>query len=84
MFGAMKRLGIDRFIDPTLSRERNLVVAMVAARLLECQGKIEQRLARGHLEVGSPVLYDLTSTYFEGRKCALTRHGYSWNGKQGK
>ena len=52
--------------------------------LLERQSPIEQRLAQRHLSDGALVLYDLTSTYFEGRCCPLARHGDSRDGKRGK
>jgi DDE family transposase len=48
------------------------------------QPHIEQRLARKHLIQGTLVLYDVTSTYFEGRSCPLARHGYSRDGKRDK
>ena len=51
--------------------------------LLERQGTIEQRLAKRHLSDGALVLYDVTSTYFEGRCCPLARRGYSRDGKRG-
>jgi hypothetical protein len=38
---------------------------------------IENNLARRHLKEGALVLYDVTSTYLEGRHCELARHGYS-------
>jgi transposase len=38
---------------------------------------IENALARRHLRDGGLVLYDVTSTYLEGRHCELARHGYS-------
>jgi hypothetical protein len=41
------------------------------------QGFIENQLARRHLKNGALVLYDVTSTYLEGRCCPLARHGYS-------
>jgi hypothetical protein len=41
------------------------------------QSGIEARLARRHLKNGTLVLYDVTSTYLEGRCCPLARHGYS-------
>jgi hypothetical protein len=41
------------------------------------QSAIENSLARRHLREGALVLYDVTSTYLEGRHCALARHGYS-------
>ena len=52
--------------------------------LLERQGAIEQRLAKRHLSDGALVLYDLSSTYFEGRCCPLAKRGYSRDGKRGK
>jgi len=41
------------------------------------QGFIEASLARRHLKSGTLVLYDVTSTYLEGRCCELAHHGYS-------
>jgi len=38
---------------------------------------IETTLARRHLRDGTLLLYDVTSTYLEGRCCELARHGYS-------
>ena len=52
--------------------------------LLERQTRIEEKLARKHLSEGALVLYDLTSTYFEGRSCSLARIGYSRDGKKGR
>jgi transposase len=45
--------------------------------LLERQMRIENGLARRHLEDGVLVLYDVTSSYFEGRRCPLARYGHS-------
>jgi hypothetical protein len=45
--------------------------------LLERQARIEVGLARRHLKDGTLVLYDVSSSYFEGRHCALARHGHS-------
>ncbi len=47
------------------------------------QEKIEARLARRHLGGGDHVLYDLSSSYFEGRHCPLATRGYSRDGKRG-
>jgi hypothetical protein len=41
------------------------------------QQRIEAALARKHLVDGTLVLYDVSSSYMEGRCCALARHGYS-------
>jgi hypothetical protein len=51
--------------------------------LLERQARIEQRLARRHLLEGELVLYDVSSTYFEGHTCPLAQLGYSRDGKRG-
>jgi hypothetical protein len=45
--------------------------------LVSEQPTIEATLARRHLRDGALVLYDVTSTYLEGRCCPLARHGYS-------
>src|SRR6516165_5777745 len=50
-------------------------------RLGAQQEKIEKKLAKRHLEGTTLVLYDVTSTYLEGRACPLARHGYSRDGK---
>ncbi|UPK32159.1 IS1634 family transposase (plasmid) [Bradyrhizobium sp. 186] len=48
------------------------------------QPGIEATLAKRHLHDGSLVLYDLTSSYLEGRHCELARHGYSRDGRSDK
>ena len=48
------------------------------------QERIEKALARRHLKSGTLVLYDVTSTYFEGRTCPLARFGYNRDGKRHK
>jgi len=119
----MQRLGFDALIASRPSRERDLVVAMVAARILEPdsklattrwwhtttlpadlglsdadedtlyeamdwlferQDRIEQKLAARHLRAGGFVLYDLTSSYFEGTTCPLAAFGHNRDGKKGK
>ena len=53
--------------------------------LLERQGRIEQRLARRHLRNGELALYDVSSSYFEGRTCPLAHFGYPHGGgKRGR
>jgi hypothetical protein len=47
------------------------------------QERIEDRLARRHLSDGELVLYDVSSSYFEGRSCELARLGYSRDQKRG-
>jgi hypothetical protein len=51
--------------------------------LLERQARIEDRLARRHLGDGELVLYDVSSSYFEGRSCPLAKLGYSRDGRRG-
>jgi Transposase DDE domain len=45
--------------------------------LLDQQLRIETALAKKHLKGGALVLYDVSSSYLEGRCCALAQHGYS-------
>jgi len=52
--------------------------------LLPRQPAIEQALARRHLAEQTLVLYDVTSTYFEGRTCPLARFGHSRDGRKDK
>ena len=52
--------------------------------LLERQGAIETALAKRHLKGGTLVLYDVSSSYVEGRCCPLAKRGYNRDGKKGK
>jgi len=52
--------------------------------LLERQAHVEKKLVRRHLEGGSIVLYDLSSSYFEGKTCPLAARGHNRDGKKGK
>jgi transposase len=52
--------------------------------LLPQQSRIETALAKRHLAEGALVLYDLTSTYFEGRHCPLGKLGHSRDDQKGK
>ena len=124
--GTLRRLGLERILHRESCRERDLVVAMIVARilepasklatvrgleaetassslgscldlgavreeelyramdwLLERQGQIEKQLASRHLQQGCLVLYDLTSTYFEGRRCPLAHYGHSRDERPG-
>lgn len=120
---AMNRLGFKELIASKSSRERDLVVAMIAARIIDPDTKlattrwwhntslptefnvsdanendlyeamdwllkrkkyIQQKLAKRHLSEGSKMLYDLSSSYFEGDKCPLARRGYNRDKKKGK
>jgi transposase len=124
---SLRQLGLDKIMPAQPARPRDLVVAMIAARiigpgsklatarglhpdtvstslsaylgvegatedelyramdwLLERQSVVEATLAKKHLSEGGLVLYDLTSTYFEGRHCKLARLGHSRDDKSGK
>ena len=52
--------------------------------LLGRQERIEAALARRYLRPGGLVLYDLSASYLEGRKCPLAALGYPRDGKRGK
>jgi transposase len=116
------KLGLDDLIAADPSRRRDLVVAMIAERLvfpssklantrhwhdttlaeelnvadatedqlydamdwlLGRQSAIEKKLARRHLSDGALVLYDVTSSYYEGKTCPLARFGHDRDGKTG-
>jgi transposase len=125
--GTLRRLGLEPILSRTPCPERDHVVAMTVARilepdsklatarglhpetatsslaavlglvatidetqlyhaldwLLERQQKIEKALARRHLTEGSLILYDVTSTYFEGRCCPLACFGHSRDERRG-
>jgi transposase len=121
--GTIKKLGLETFIGSKRSHERDLVIAMIAERLIHpCsklattrlwhtttlaqemgvsdaneddlyeamewllarQGRIEEKLAARHLSEGCLVLYDVTSSYYEGRCCPLARYGHDRDGKKGR
>ena len=78
-----------RFSQTTLAEELSLgevgEAELLSAMdwLLARQERIERALARRHLEPGGFVLYDLSSSYFEGRCCPLAALGHSRDGKKG-
>ena len=127
VLGCLRNLHLDSILDPAPNRQRDLVIAMIVARIVEpasklatargfhCdtlhhslgeilhldsadetelyqamawlvpqQSRIEQALAKRQLSQGGLVLYDLTSTYFEGRHCPLAKLGHSRDDKSGK
>jgi len=123
VLSAMKRLGFDALLSSRPCRERDLVIAMVAARILQPHSKlattrwwhvttlpeilgvsdateddlygamdwllarqerIEKKLAARHLRENGLVLYDLSSSYFEGTTCPLAALGHSRDGVKGK
>jgi transposase len=118
----IRKLGLEELIASKPSAQRDLVIAMIAERLLfpssklahtrhwhsttlveeldvayatedhlyeamdwllKRQGAIEKRLAQRHLHEGAFVLYDVTSSYYEGKTCPLARFGYDRDGKTG-
>jgi len=120
VLGVMRKLGVPALIASKPSRERDLVLAMVAERLvrpcsklattrlwhtttlaeelgvqdaqvdelytaldwlLARQARIEAKLAARHLKDGGLVLYDASTSYYEGKTCPLARFGHDRDGK---
>ncbi len=52
--------------------------------LLDRQPRIEQSLANRHLRGQTLILYDVSSSYFEGRECPLAEFAHNRDGKKGK
>jgi Transposase DDE domain len=127
VLGMLRRLGLDRLLGPAGHRCRDLVVAMIVARLLAPASKlataralspdtaayslgavlglgavdedelytaldwlharqpaVEAALAKRHLQDGTLVLYDVSSSYLEGRCCELAQLGHNRDGRKGK
>jgi len=127
VLGTLRKIGLDRLLGPAGNRCRDLVIAMIVARLiaplsklatakaldpatassslgavldlgevdedelytaldwlLERQPQIETALAKRHLKNGTLVLYDVSSSYFEGHCCPLGQRGHNRDGKSGK
>jgi len=117
----VKKLGLDKIISAKRCPERDIIIAVIVARickpdsklamtrwwddttlpelldlegvdeddiykamdwLLARQKRIEKKLAKRHLDEGDMVLYDLTSSYFEGVTCPLARRGKSRDRKR--
>ena len=126
VLGTARKIGLDSLIGAAGDRCRDLVLAMIAARIIdpgsklaaaralapetatsslstilglgkvdedelytaldwlaERQPAIETALARRHLKNGTLVLYDVSSSYMEGRCCSLAHRGYSRDGRKG-
>jgi len=122
LLGMIRKLGLEAMISAQRSPERDLVVAMIAERLiapssklattrqwhtttlaeelgveeateddlyaamdwlLERQERIEKKLAARHLADGCLVLYDVTSSSYEGRTCPLAQFGHNRDGEKG-
>src|SRR5215469_16219833 len=82
------KLATARMLDPATAShslgemlELGKVTAKEIYATLDWLGReqpfIEAQLARRHLKDGALLLYDVTSTYLEGRCCELAQHGYS-------
>jgi len=91
VIGAGSKLSATRrFGQSTLAQELSLGEVKEAELLsamdwlLERQERVEKTLARRHLKQDGYVLYDLSSSYLEGRHCELGALGYSRDGKRGK
>ncbi len=89
------KLATARALDPTTAMHSlgaTLGLGAVSAKELYAtldwlggaQDAIERGLARRHLSDGTLLLYDVTSTWLEGRCCELARLGYSRDGQRGK
>src|SRR6201995_2893878 len=68
-------------LDPGAVADHELYAAL--DWLLERQPAIETALAKRHLQNGTLVLYDVSSSYLEGRCCPLAQRGYNRDGKKG-
>ena len=121
VLGTIGKLGVDNLIASKGCRERDLVLAMIAQRILdpcsklattrewhdttlaqelgvqdadvddlyaaldwlvERQKRIENKLAKRHLEEGGVVLYDVTRSSYYGHTCPLATYGHNRDGKK--
>src|SRR4051794_3690719 len=89
LFPSSKLANTRHWHDTTLAEELNVGDATedqlydALDWLLERQQAIEKKLARRHLTDGALVLYDVTSSYYEGKTCPLARYGHDRDGKTG-
>ncbi len=89
IFPSSKLANTRHWHDTTLAEELDLADASedqlydAMDWLLERQSAIETKLARRHLSDGALVLYDVTSSYYEGKTCPLARFGHDRDGKTG-
>ncbi len=127
VLGTCRQLGLERLLHRRRSRQRDLALAAVVARVLAPDSKlatarrlspatthsslgallalgpvsgnellamldwllarqrwIETSLANRHLQDATLILYDVSSSYLEGRLCPLAAFGYNRDGKRGK
>ena len=126
VLGSVRKIGLDRMLGSERDRDRDLVLALIVARILEPASKlataralssetassslgsvlalgevdenelyaaldwlyerqavIETALAKRHLKNGTLVLYDVSTSYLEGRCCPLAQRGHSRDGRAG-
>jgi transposase len=89
LFPSSKLANTRHWHDTTLAEELGVADAtedqLYGAMdwLLERQAAVEKKLARRHLADGALVLYDVTSSYYEGKTCPLARFGHDRDGKTG-
>jgi transposase len=126
VLGSTQKIALDRILGAEGDRNRDLVMALIVARIIEPASKlataralapatassslgsmldlgevdenelynaldwlherqpvIETALAKRHLKNGTLVLYDVTSSYMEGRCCPLAKRGHNRDGKEG-
>ena len=74
---AFIELGLDG--DPP----RDAEIYQALDWLLGRQRRIEGKLAKRHLDDGSLVLYDVSSSYYTGTACELAKFGHNRDGKNG-
>ena len=91
LLAACSKLSMTRLVAQTTLAEELELGEIKEAELLEAmdwllgrQERVEKALARRHLAGEGFVLYDLSSSYLEGRHCELGAVGYSRDGKPGK
>src|SRR3954469_20381041 len=89
LFPSSKLANTRHWRDTTLAEELDVADATedqlydAMDWLLERQSAIETKLAKRHLTDGALVLYDVTSSYYEGKTCPLARFGHDRDGKSG-
>src|SRR5215212_5248595 len=89
LFPSSKLANTRHWRDTTLAEELGVTEAtedeLYAAMdwLLDRQKAIEKKLAQRHLSDGAMVLYDVTSSYYEGKTCPLACYGHDRDGKTG-
>ncbi len=126
VLGALREIGLEQLLASRPSRLRDVVVAMIVARVASAKSKlatarglknetadsslglelgiddvaqkelydaldwlgarqtrIENKLAKRHLEDGTLVLYDISGSYYTGQRGGLVQFGYNRDGKKG-